>query len=116
MLVIALVVNCLIVFPLSLALLRDAPQMAPVYGAQTDARRILACLYLSIGFLSISALSLLVMISQHAALEIARPLFALQIIYKIGTLFAVGWQSPVVKTNVAVSVLLGAALIVTGAT
>lgn len=72
-----------------------------VYGENTNARRILACVYLSISLLSVIAL-----FSQSVLDKVSIPLFAMQIIYKILTLFSVGTiKHPVVAANIAISLL-----------
>ncbi len=106
MLAVALILNCLIVFPLTRAMLRGSAGMDEVFGPQTDARRILACIYGAIGMVSLWALWQLWSYGLEAAWAVAWPLFLVQIIYKLGTALAVGLHSPVVLTNLFVVLVL----------
>ncbi len=110
MLALSLIVNLAIVLPLTAALLARMPAMATVYGPDSPARRILACLYGTIGAVSLWALWLLLTGAPDRAAAIAGPLLVLQIVYKLATAPAVGLRSPVVLTNLAVSLLHGATL------
>jgi hypothetical protein len=69
-----------------------------VYGPISPARQILACVYLSIAILSISALS-----NDDIFDMISIPLFTMQIVYKVLTLGSVGVNSPVVIANLGIS-------------
>ena len=100
---VSLVANCVIVFPLSYLLLVHKPKrMERVYGPDTDARRILASLYLAIGVVSVRAL---MESDEPTAMAMAAPLLGLQIVYKMLTVVTVGLTSPVVITNVGVTAL-----------
>lgn len=105
LLVLSLVANIAITAMVSAALFRLSPGMDAPFGPDTPARRILACVYASIGLLSAGALTLLALGQKETALAIAGPLLILQIVYKCGTLWAVGPSNPVVVTNLAVVAL-----------
>ena len=111
MLVGALVLNIVILAPLVWSLSARASGMDATFGAMTDARRILTCVYAAIGMVSAMLVGLHVV--GHAwAVPMTFALFAVQITYKMATLFAVGITSPVVVTNLlVVAVQIGAILI-----
>jgi len=98
-------VNVIIVTVIPVLIARDAPAMTACYGPDSDARRILACLYATIAIAS--ALALVGQASGNTALSIAiaSVLFPIQIAYKLMTLAAVGWHNPVVKSNLAIAML-----------
>ncbi|MEM6709109.1 MAG: hypothetical protein AAF648_10025 [Pseudomonadota bacterium] len=107
----ALVVNVMVTSILPPLMLAGGSRMALVYGEDSQARRILACLYGSICVVSAFALvSLLGWQRADVAIAVAQTLFPLQIVYKLATLVAVGWHSPVVKANLVIVVLLLLAL------
>jgi len=82
--------------------------LTQVFGDNTPARQILACVYLSIAIMSIWAL-----IDQARMIDIALVLFPMQIVYKLLTLIAVKDHSnPVPPSNLAISVLHLISLIV----
>lgn len=110
MLALGFAVNILILTPLTLALLTDRAAMKPVYGPDTDARRILTCVYGAIGIVSLYALVCLGLGQTQTATQLAWTLFPLQIAYKLATACVVGLRSPVVITNLMVVVLLIAVL------
>ena len=106
LLVLALAINCVITYPLSLMILIIKPErIDKVYGVDTEARRILGCMYLAIAI--VSSLAMAVWIAKrniHKTLVLAVPLFAVQIIYKVASAFAVGLQdkNPVIIANLGV--------------
>lgn len=105
------IVNVIVVTVIPLLILRNAAAMTAVYGPDTPARRILACLYATIAAASAGAL-----LAQFAfgrpeiSVGIAQVLFPLQIAYKLATWPAVGLRNPVVMSNLAISVLHAASL------
>lgn len=105
LLVLSLLANIVITGLVSTAIFRATAGMDPVFGGDTPARRILACVYAAIGLVSAGALAFLATGQKETALAIARPLLVMQIIYKCATLWAVGPSSPVVITNLFVVVL-----------
>lgn len=106
-------VNVVVVTIIPWLILRDAPAMRAVYGPDTPARRILACLYATIALASAVALVATAVSGDAAiALRIAAVLFPLQIIYKLATLPAVGARNPVVISNVAIAALHAITLVV----
>lgn len=104
--------NALITFSVAAAMLRGRADMDDAFGPDTPARRILACVYLAIGGVSIYALIQLGMGQTGIAQAVGMTLFPLQIAYKLLTAFAVGLRNPVVRTNLAVVVLLAVTLII----
>lgn len=105
MLVLSLIANVAITFAVSLAIWRDSAGIGEVFGSDTPARRILACLYLTIGLASCYALIQLASGQSDIAWSVAKTLFPLQIIYKLMTAIAVGLRHPVVITNLGIVVL-----------
>lgn len=103
--------NLVVVTIIPLLILQNAPAMTAVYGPDTPARRILACLYATIALASGAAL-----LAQFAfgkpelSVQIALVLFPLQIAYKLATVPAVGLHNPVVVSNLAIAVLHSASL------
>ncbi|CAJ1948629.1 unnamed protein product [Cylindrotheca closterium] len=97
---VSLTLNALVVFPLTILLLIVKPErMVEVYGPDSEARRILASIYFAIGVASVAAMFR----RGDNMINMAFPIFYLQIIYKIMTAFTVGFPNPVVISNVAIS-------------
>lgn len=109
--ILSFIANIGITFSVARLIWRDAPQTAAVFGPDTPARRILACVYVSIGVLSLLGLILIAAGHPARAVQIAVPLFTLQITYKLGTAVAVGLRHPVVQANLAISALLAFTLV-----
>jgi hypothetical protein len=87
---------------------RALPRLDEVFGPDTPARRILACLYLAIAAASVVAIA-----SVPLRLSIIWVLFPLQIGYKLLTLFFVAdRRNPVPWCNLAISGLHAASLYV----
>jgi len=80
--------------------------MDAVYGPDTPARRILACLYGTIAAVSLLALGIgsISGFSGNIVPMIAA-LLAFQTLYKVATAFAVGIGHPVVQANLMISAL-----------
>lgn len=104
--ILSFIANALITLTVANAIRRDAAGMIEAFGPDTPARRILACLYVAIGVLSLYALMHMALGRPDIALAIATTLFPLQIVYKLLTAVAVGLKSTVVRANLAVVVLL----------
>ena len=102
MLTLSLVLNAVIVFPVSIALFQDRPGMEAAFGAQSDARSILASVYLAIGLVSAAAIAGLAAGWGEIIRPMAIGLLTMQIVYKIITVWSVGLASPVVQTNLLV--------------
>ena len=105
------IVNLVVVTIIPILILRNTPEMTEVFGQDTPARRILACLYATIA--SASGLALLMQFAfQHPewSAQIALVMFPLQIVYKLATLPAVGIRNPVVISNLAIAALHSAAV------
>lgn len=101
MLVAALILNIAILAPLVWALSAGSAGMDAPFGPDTDARRILTCIYGAIGVIS-AALLALHSFGHAWAVPMTLALFAVQITYKLATVMAVGMASPVVVTNLIV--------------
>ena len=104
-------INVIVVTIIPYLIFRNMPAMTAVFGPDSPARRILACLYAKIAVSSAFAL-----IAQFGfarpdlSCQIALVLFPMQILYKVATLFAVGPRNPVVISNVAIAALHSASL------
>lgn len=105
------IVNSVVTFVVSLGIWKNHPGISEVYGPDTPARRILMCVYLTIGTISLYALLQMVLANGEVARAIAGTLFPLQILYKVATAAAIRVTHPVVIANLCISVLLGAALL-----
>jgi hypothetical protein len=108
------IANALITLTVANAIRRNTAGMVEAFGPDTPARRILACLYVAIGVLSLYALMHMALGRPDIARAIGMTLFPLQILYKPLTAVAVGLQSAVVRANLAVVVLLALALVFGG--
>ncbi|MEL7132613.1 MAG: hypothetical protein AAGK77_09380 [Pseudomonadota bacterium] len=102
MLVAPLLLNLLILVPVILGLLSSG--LDDAFGPDTDARRILTCIYIAIALVS-AALVVLHAVGHAWAVPMTFALFAVQITYKLATVVAVGLASPVVQTNLVVVVV-----------
>ena len=100
----ALAFNIVVLAPVLLALAFGRGAMDGAFGPDGPARRILACIYLSI---AMASGALIAFRFQGAAWTTVATftLFAVQIAYKTATVFAVGPKNPVVATNILVIVV-----------
>ena len=99
-------VNVVVAGVVGVLLISGARRMTAVYGGDSPARRILACLYVAIAASSAWAL-----LDPHRLVVAAQVLFPLQIFYKLATLVAVTDRTnPVPWWNLGISVLLAFAL------
>lgn len=99
----SLILNLIILVPVTTALMRQRPGMDIVFGADTPARRILLSIYLAIAV--ISALLLWGVVAQSGLARIyAQSLIGMQIVYKVLTIPLVGLSNTVVRFNIAVTV------------
>ncbi|WP_299551865.1 hypothetical protein [uncultured Tateyamaria sp.] len=99
MLVAALGLNLIILVPVISGLMNGT--MNEAFGPDTDARRILACVYAAIALASAALITL--HIGNHSwAVPMSFALFGVQITYKLATVVVVGLGSPVVLTNLVV--------------
>jgi uncharacterized membrane protein len=110
LILLSLIVNVLVAgymgAAIGFSLNRALPRLDEVFGSDTPARRILACLYISIAVTSIVAIA-----SVNLRLPIIWVLFPLQILYKLLTLFLVAdRRNPVPWCNLAISGLHAASL------
>lgn len=99
MLIAALGLNIVILIPVISGLLSGA--MDSTFGPDTDARRILTCVYIAIALASAVLIALNLM-DHPWAVPMSFALFGVQIVYKLATTVAVGLASPVVLTNLCV--------------
>lgn len=102
LLVTSLVLNALIVFPVSIGMLSGQVGMDAVFGPPNTARQILASIYLAIGLVSLIALGGLALGYSSIVIPMAAGLLTMQVIYKLITVVTVGFGSPVVLTNLFV--------------
>ena len=101
----SLAVNILVAGWLPLVLL-DGVSMDAVYGPDSPARRILACLYGTIAAVSLLALGIgLATGFSGNIVPVIAGLLAFQVIYKVATAFVVGVDHPVVHANLMISAL-----------
>jgi hypothetical protein len=112
LIILSLIVNVLVAgymgTAIGFSLDRALPGLDEVFGPDTPARRILACLYLAIAVTSIVAIA-----NVNLRLPIILVLFPLQILYKLLTLFFVAdRRNPVPWCNLAISGLHAASLYV----
>lgn len=99
-----LVLNIVILVPVMTGLLRDSDRMASAYGADTEARRILICIYAAITVTSAGVL-ILTFIGHPWAEPMTVSIFTLQIVYKLLSVWLVGLSNPVVRANLFVAVV-----------
>ncbi len=101
MLVAALILNVGILLPVLWSIHTNSAGIKVALGPDTQARRILACVYCAIALTSVGLIALHA--AEHVwALPMTLALFAVQASYKLGTLWAVGLGNPVTKTNLLV--------------
>lgn len=109
MLVAALGLNLLILIPVITGLTNGT--MDSAFGPDTDARRILTCVYFGIALTS-AALIALNVVKHPWAVPMTFALFGVQISYKLASAVVVGVTSPVILTNLFVVVVQVAVIIV----
>ena len=102
--------NTAITFVVSFGIWRNHGGMTEAYGPDTPARRILACVYFTIGLVSLYGLVQLGLGNSGIATNVALTLFPLQITYKLMTAAALWVLHPVVIANLGVVGLLGITL------
>ena len=105
MLTISLLVNAMIVLPVSYGMLSGQAGMDAAFGATSAARQILASVYLAIGLVSVAGLAGLAFGQSQHVVPMAAGLLVMQVTYKLITIVTVGLASPVVVTNIAVIVV-----------
>lgn len=104
MLIALLALNIFVLGPVISLLVAGSTGMEAAFGPDTTARRILICVYGSIALTSVGLI--LMHVAGHAwAVPMTLALFAVQITYKLGTVFLVGIINPVVVTNLFVVAL-----------
>lgn len=110
MLIAALILNLTVLVPLLTLLSRDAASMSVVYGPDTAARRILACLY---GVIALASAGLVGLVIQDfpGAVVWTQGLLAIQILYKLATLPVVGPRNAVVRANLGIAAFHSMALL-----
>lgn len=105
MLYLSLGTNVAITVPLAWMMLRDARAVGTVYGPDSPSRRILACVYASIGLLSLLGLYAWPTGHDETAMAVILGVLPLQIVYTLMSAFALPWRNPVVRINLAVCAL-----------
>lgn len=111
MLNLSLMVNIAVLVPVVGFLIANDLPAQRAYGPDTPARRILICVYGAILLASVALLA-----ASWAGQDIlahAQTLLAVQVIYKLATLPAVGARNPVVIANLGIAALHAATLWVT---
>lgn len=111
MLIAALILNIAILAPVIWALSSGSPDMDAAFGPETDARRILTCVYGAIAVVS-AALIALHSAGHPWAIPMTLALIGVQVSYKLATVWVVGASNPVVMTNVLVIVVQIAAVLI----
>ena len=99
----ALVVNCIIQYPLALFILILKPErIDEIYGPDSKGRRVLGCMYFAIAVVSTAVLTFW----KHCnPLDLAVPLFMVQIAYKVVSAMVIEIQNPVIIANLGIVVL-----------
>ncbi|MEW9918307.1 hypothetical protein AB2B41_01720 [Marimonas sp. MJW-29] len=105
MLVLSLVANVLVTFAVTLVIWQNRFSVDNVYGPDMPARRILACVYLAIGAVSLYALLQLGAGQENITRGVALTLLPLQIVYKLMTAVALPVMHPVVLANLGIAAL-----------
>lgn len=105
MLVVSLILNILVLVPVTTGLLRQSPWATEAFGPPSPARGILTAVYLAI--LTASGLLLAaVLASIDSVVAPAATLLTLQVIYKALSPVTVGhWRHPVVLSNLAIALV-----------
>lgn len=100
----SLATNILVLLPICIGMLRDAPWVAEAWGDRTPARSILFSIYLAILATSIVLLFL-------PDPKFVAALLFVQVVYKMTTPFTVAnWRNPVVVSNLLIAALHLAAI------
>lgn len=98
----ALIINIALLMPVLSGLLGRAGHMDAAFGPKTPARGILTSVYLAIAILSVIGLGALIWMGA-SALPYIIGLLAMQVLYKLITVWAVGLGNPVVVANLAIA-------------
>ncbi|MEL6640331.1 MAG: hypothetical protein AAFP98_03290 [Pseudomonadota bacterium] len=93
------------------AIMVGSTRMTAAFGPDTDARKILICIYSAIWLTSLLGLGLVALNRLEDAVVLAVGLLSLQIIYKVLTGAVVGLGNPVVMTNLPIAALHSATLL-----
>jgi hypothetical protein len=101
MLYVSLMVNVIVLVPVCIILLRNGQAAERAWGAKTDGRSILLAVYFTILLFS----GLLLIAGPNGLLPIVHTLLMVQITYKLISVITVGIGSPVVISNIAISML-----------
>lgn len=97
MIVVSLLLNLVVLIPVCLGILRDAPWAREAYGPPTPARAILVALYVAIAALSAGLLA-------RPEPRMVAALLLVQVIYKLLTPLTVGaLRHPVVASNLLIA-------------
>lgn len=99
MIQVSLVINVMVLVPVSAGLLLDMPWVLHGYGPISPARGILLSIYGALLLLSLGLLFI------REPLLVA-PLLMVQVLYKLSTPFTVGsWSNPVVISNILIAII-----------
>lgn len=105
MLVVSLILNILVLVPVTTGLLRQSPWATEAFGPRSPARGILTAVYLAILITSVMLLAA-VLAGIDTVIAPAATLLTLQVIYKALSPFTVGhWHHPVVLSNLAIALV-----------
>lgn len=96
---VSLLLNTVVLVPICTGLYMNLPRMEKVYGPDTEARRILMSIYMSIAITSAGMLAFPNHLMSHATF-----LLFFQIMYKIQTAFLVPITNPVIISNLGIAV------------
>ena len=89
----------------------NAAGMSAAFGTDTVARQILTCVYAAIWIASVVGLGMIAFGRVETAVTLAIGLFAVQIMYKLMTVWAVGLANPVVMANLPIAIFHSATLV-----
>lgn len=109
-LTLAIIVNLIVLLPVTFGLITDKPWATEAYGPDTAARGILVSVYLAI---LLASLLILLVPNPEPMTIIAATLMGVQILYKCLTLYFVGLGNPVVVTNAIIVVFHASMLAIT---
>jgi hypothetical protein len=108
MIIAALIINILILFPVCLGLHFRLHRFDRVFGEDNTARQILTSIYLAILTLSIA-----ILLNPQTRITFAIPLLSLQVIYKIISVILIrDKKTPVLWFNLAVAIFHSVAIYV----
>ena len=111
LLALSFLANLVLTTVVAVGIYRNHPGISEVFGQDSPARRILGCVYATIGLISLYALGQMALGQSEVALTVAVILFPLQILYKLMTAVALRPLHPVVIANLCFATLLALTLL-----